>query len=444
MSRAIIEPRTLRGFADVLPDTGRKRREILQAIEEVYTSFGFDPIQTPAVEYAEILKGKGGAESDKQMFQFEDQGGRQVALRFDLTIPLARFVAEHRAALTFPFRAYNIGYVWRGDRPQRGRFREFTQCDADIIGETGISADAEILTIIATALGRMDLAPISIRMNNRRILNGLLETLDLTDKLFPVLRALDKIEKIGPEAVAAELAEADVPADTSKRLLAFIDARHGDNADRIAAASAAIGDSAEGAVGIEDVRQVLDLVGTATGGTAPIQFDPSIVRGLDYYTGIVFEVTHDIVREVGAISGGGRYDDLASLYTTARLPGVGGTIGVSRILSLLDILGRAQDSERARPLVLFTQAPDDDLRAIVGAAGELRAAGTFDVEVYPGPGKHAVQMKYADARSARFTLTLDDATTVSVKDMKSSTRTSCQVYELPALLAKLADQPSGD
>jgi histidyl-tRNA synthetase len=444
MSRTIIEPRTLRGFADVLPEAGRKRREILQVIEEVYASFGFDPIQTPAVEYAEILKGKGGTESDKQMFQFEDQGGRQVALRFDLTVPLARFVAEHRSVLTFPFRAYNIGYVWRGDRPQRGRFREFIQCDADIIGETGISADAEILTIIATALDRVGLGQISIRMNNRRILNGLLETLSLTDKLFPVLRALDKIEKIGPEAVAAELAEAGVPSDGSTRLLAFIDARHGDNADRIAAASAAIGGSAEGAAGIEEVRQVLDLVGTATGGKAPIQFDPSIVRGLDYYTGIVFEVTHDVVREVGAISGGGRYDDLASLYTTARLPGVGGTIGVSRIMALLDILGRDQVGERARPLVIFTQAPADDLRVIVGAATELRAAGTFDVEVYPGPGKHAVQMKYADARSARFTLTLDDGSTLSVKDMRSGARTSCQVSDLSALLTKLADQPAGD
>ena len=196
MKRTVITPRTLRGFVDVMPQVGRRRRQILAVLEDVYTSFGFEPIQTPTVEYAEILKGKGGSESDKQMFEFEDKGGRQVALRFDLTVPLARFVAQHESELTFPFRAYNIGYAWRGDRPQRGRYREFLQSDADIIGESGITADAEILTIIATALDRMDIGPVTIRLNNRKILNGVLTRLGLQDRVAPVLRALDKIDKI--------------------------------------------------------------------------------------------------------------------------------------------------------------------------------------------------------------------------------------------------------
>ncbi len=324
MKRTVITPRTLRGFTDVMPSAGRRRRQIIQVLEDVYNSFGFDPIQTPTVEYAEILKGQGSTESDKQMFEFEDKGGRQVALRFDLTVPLARFVAQHEAELTFPFRAYNIGYAWRGDRPQRGRYREFLLSDADIIGESGITADAEILTVVATALARMDIGPFTIRINNRKILNGALTRLGLHDRVAPVLRALDKIDKIGPEAVADELAEAEVTAAAAQDLLALIGSVQESNEASLSHVEAVVKGSADGEAGVAEVREVIGLVSAGLGAPAPIRFDPSIVRGLDYYTGIVLEAVHDEVPEVGSITGGGRYDDLASRFTTSRLARRGG------------------------------------------------------------------------------------------------------------------------
>jgi histidyl-tRNA synthetase len=437
MKRTVITPRTLRGFVDVMPSTGRRRRQILAVLEDVYTSFGFEPIQTPTVEYAEILKGKGGSESDKQMFEFEDKGGRQVALRFDLTVPLARFVAQHEAELTFPFRAYNIGYAWRGDRPQRGRYREFLQSDADIIGESGITADAEILTIIATALDRMNIGPCTIRLNNRKILNGVLTGLGLQDRVAPVLRALDKIEKIGPDGVSVELVEAGVDTAATQTLLALIGSVQTSNEATLSHVEAAVMDTAEGQAGVAEVGEVIGLVSAALGRPAPIRFDPSIVRGLDYYTGMVFETVHDEAPEAGSISGGGRYDDLASVYTTSRLPGVGVSIGVSRILSVLESLGRLGDVPRDRTLVVLTQDPQSDRAELMRLAAAIRGAGPFDVELYPAGVKHSVQMKYGDTRGARFLLTLDDDGTMSVKDMESSARASAVPADVPALLSKL-------
>ena len=438
MKRTVITPRTLRGFADVMPSAGRRRRQLLEVLEEVYPSFGFEPIQTPAVEYAEILKGKGGTESDKQMFEFEDKGGRRVALRFDLTVPLARFVAQHESELTFPFRAYNIGYVWRGDRPQRGRYREFLQSDADIIGVSGITADAEILTIIATALGRMDIGPFTIRLNNRKILNGVLTRLELQDRVPPVLRALDKVDKIGPAAVADELAGAGVTAAAAQDLLALIGSVQASNEATLSHVGASVKGSAEGETGVAEVREVIELVSAALGAPAPIRFDPSIVRGLDYYTGMVFEAVHDEAPGAGSISGGGRYDDLASVYTTSRLPGVGVSIGVSRILSVLDGLGRLSDLPRDRTLVVLTQDLGSDRPELMRLAAAIRGAGPFDVELYPAAVKHATQMKYGDARGARFLLTLDADGTMSVKDMESGERASAAPAGVPALLSKLA------
>ena len=439
MKRTVITPRTLRGFVDVMPQVGRRRRQILAVLEDVYTSFGFEPIQTPTVEYAEILKGKGGSESDKQMFEFEDKGGRQVALRFDLTVPLARFVAQHEAELTFPFRAYNIGYAWRGDRPQRGRYREFLQCDADIIGESGITADAEILTIIATALDRMDIGPVTIRLNNRKILNGVLTRLGLQDRVAPVLRALDKIDKIGAGGVAGELSEAGVDTAATQTLLALIGSVQTSNEATLSHVQASVAGSAEGEAGVAEVREVIGLVSAALGKPAPIRFDPSIVRGLDYYTGMVFETVHDEAPESGSISGGGRYDDLASVYTTSRLPGSGVSIGVSRILSVLESLGRLGDMPRDRALVVLTQDPGADRAELMRLAAAGRGTGRFDVELYPAAVKHASQMKYGDARGARFLLTLDGDGTMSVKDMVSGDRSSVAPSEVPALLSKLID-----
>jgi histidyl-tRNA synthetase len=441
VARAQIEPRTLRGFADTFPAQAIHRRRLVAAIEDTFSSFGYDPIQTPALEYAEILRGKGGDESDKQMFEFDDQGGRRVAMRFDLTVPLARFVAGNQGRLTFPFRGYNVGYVWRGEKPQRGRYREFLQCDADIVGDTGTTADAEILCMIQAALAAMDVGPVTIRVNDRRVLNGLLADLDLTDRGPAVLRALDKREKVGEEAVRAELAGTGVTGEAADRVLAMAGARQEQNADTLAAVGEIAGGGVEGKAGHRALAELLDVLEASGADMTAIRLDPAIARGLDYYTGMVYETTLLSAPKIGSISSGGRYDDLAGLFTSARLPGVGGSIGVSRILAALDDTDRLAAHGRPRPLVVLTQGDETERTALVRLADRLRHTGRFDVEVYPTPRKHAAQMKYADARGAAYVLTLDGADQVSAKDMRSGDRTS---HTLAAVVEQLGVSVPGD
>jgi histidyl-tRNA synthetase len=439
----LIEPRTLRGFADVLPAVALHRRRLQRVVEDVFTSFGYDPIQTPAVEYAEILKGKGGSESDKQMFEFADQGGRPVALRFDLTVPLARFAAQHQQLLRPPIRLYQVGHAWRGERPQRGRYREFLQCDADVIGETDGTADAEIVAMFQLALHRMDIGPIRQRVNDRRILNGLLADLDLAGEQVAVLRALDKLDKIGPDGVRAELTAGGVPDSAADRLLAFAGTRGDSNEATRAAVAAMLTPGGEAERGLAELRRLFDLVGASGGDLAAVQFDPSIARGLDYYTGLVFETTLLAAPEIGSICSGGRYDDLAGLFTRTRLPGVGASIGLTRILAALDGTDQLRGTGRDREVVLITQGRDDDPAVLLRLAAAVRGTGCYDVEVYPTAAKHATQMRYADNRHARFVLTLDDPATVSVKDMASGDRAPAPLAEVAELLAKAAGAPTG-
>lgn len=436
MDRPLIEPRTLRGFADLPPTPALHRRRLLRVAEDVFASFGYDPIQTPALEHADVLKGKGGSESDKQMFEFDDQGGRPVALRFDLTVPLARFAAQH-TELRPPLRLYQVGYVWRGERPQRGRYREFFQCDADVIGETGPSGDAEIVAMFGRALSRMDIGTFLMRVNDRRVLNGLLADLGLLDRAVPVLRALDKIEKVGPEAVRAELAGAGVGGDAAERVLGFAAARGETDEQTFGAVGELLTAGGEGRAALDQLRLVLDLALAAGAPPESLRVDPGIARGLDYYTGLVFETTLLSAPDVGSICSGGRYDDLAGLFTRQRLPGVGGSIGLSRVLAALEGSGVLPEQARDRPLAVVTLGRDDDLRTLLATADRLRATGVLDAEVYPTPVKHATQMKYADGRGARFVLTLDRDGTASVKDLRTGERISAVLDDVDGVLAKV-------
>ncbi len=432
MDRPLIEPRTLRGFADMTPTMALHRRRLLRVAEDTFSAFGYDPIQTPALEHADVLRGKGGSESDKQMFEFDDSGGRRVALRFDLTVPLARFAAQH-TELRPPLRLYQVGYAWRGERPQKGRYREFFQCDADIIGETGPGGDAEILAMLATALTRMDVGGIMLRVNDRRVLNGLLTDLGLLDRAVPVLRALDKIEKVGPDAVRAELAESAVDGAAADRVLGFAAARGDTDEQTFAAVGELLAGGGEGRAALDQLRRTLDLAIAAGAPAGALRIDPGIARGLDYYTGLVFETTLVDVPDIGSVCSGGRYDDLAGLFTRQRLPGVGGSIGLSRLLAALE--GRLGPA-RERPLAVVTNGRDDDLSTLLGIAARLRGTGALDAEVYPTPVKHATQMKYADTRGARFVLTLDRDGSVSVKDLRGGERWSAGVEDVAVLLAK--------
>lgn len=414
---ARIEPRTLKGFRDTMPAEAAARNTMFRAIEAVFESFGYGPIDTPALEYEEVLRGKGGDESDKQMFAFDDQGGRRVALRFDLTVPLARFVAEHQHELAFPFRRYHIGPVWRGERPQKGRYREFVQCDADLIGAVGPAADAEILTMYARVFGALGVEGFVIRVNDRRILNGLLEANGVLDRAAPVLRALDKWDKVGREGVAQELRDAGLPAPAVEGVLAFPGCAGADDAATLAALDGLVGSTARGREGVDGLRATMRLVAAAGVPAAQVRVDPTIARGLDYYTGVVFEAALPSATGFGSMGGGGRYDDLASLYTNTKLPGVGCSVGLTRLLVALEEQGKLASAAAARS-VLVTHPESGDPTTSITLAAAVRREG-FLVETFPEPKKHGAQMKFADKKGLRFALTVDDAGGVHGKDLRS-------------------------
>lgn len=410
----IITPRTLKGFRDLMPSQALRREHMVAVVSSVFRTHGYLPIETPALEYAEILRGKAGEESDKQLYEFEDAGGRRVALRFDLTVPLARFVAEHQDRLAFPFRRYHIGPVWRGERPQKGRFREFLQCDADIVGSTGSAADAEMLVVMASTYRALDVGEVVLGVNDRRVLVGLLDCLDAADLAVPVLRALDKLDRQGPEVVQEEMAAAGLSATAITTLLeATAPGSH--DADTLAGLDRAVKGSEIGEEGVASLGRVRDLV--LASGVAPeqLRIDPRIARGLDYYTGIVFEARFREVPGFGSVGGGGRYDDLAGLYTKTRLPGVGGSIGLDRLLAALEEReGEARVHPPSEALVIHPGS--DRLDAAFTFAAGLRARG-LSAEVFPEPKKHGAQMRYADRQGIRFVFTPDTDGSYHAKDL---------------------------
>jgi histidyl-tRNA synthetase len=429
-----IQPRTLKGFRDYLPETAGPREWLIGRAKEVYRSFGYLPIDTPALEYTEILLGKGGAESDKQLYRFEDHGGRDVGLRFDLTVPLARFVAQHVGVLGTPFKRYHVGPVWRGENTQRGRYREFLQCDFDTIGTESLLADVETACVIHELFAGLGLPEISIRVNNRKVLGGLLERLELSAVAVPVLRALDKLAKAGPDKVAAELqSEAGATPAQVREVLAFA-ALTGDNDQLLAALAPLVAGSELGARGLVELGEV--LAGAAAGGVAPgrLVLDVSIARGLDYYTGTVFETFLDPLPGIGSCCSGGRYDDLASVYTKQRLPGIGASLGLDRLLAALEELDRLPARGATAP-VFMPLFEADRAHDYLALAARLRAAGV-GVEVYPEPRKLGAQLKYADRRGHRLAVIVGgrewEAGTCQLKDLASGESTELPLDDLAA------------
>lgn len=413
-----IEPRTLKGFQDVLPAAALRRSELIRRLEDVFRAHGYGPIDTPSLEYAEILRGKGGEESDKQLFEFDDAGGRRVALRFDLTVPLARFVAEHQNELVFPFRRYAIGHVWRGERPQKGRLREFVQCDADLVGSVGPGADAEILVLMVSAYEALAVGPVTVRINDRRILNGLLERLAPGAAPVAVLRVLDKRDKQGEAAVIDELGQLALPAEAARALVAATTPRASDE-ETLAALEAAVKGSAVGEEGLAHLRLVRSLVLAAGKPARSLVVDPTIARGLDYYTGLVMEARLDAFPAVGSVGSGGRYDDLAGLYTNTKLPGVGCSVGIDRLMiALEEVAGdAAAKGSRSPAEVMLTHPGPTGLDDVFRVAQALRDSG-MTVETFPDDRKHATQMKYADRQQIRFTLTRNPDGTWHGKDLR--------------------------
>ncbi len=419
-SRTLIEPRTLKGFRDHLPPQALAREGILDIARRVYRSYGFVPIDTPALEYLEILTGKGSDETDKQLYRFTDHGGREVGMRFDLTIPLARFAAQHIGTLGIPFKRYHMATVWRGENTQRGRYREFMQCDFDTIGTTSALADLETVLVVHDLLSAIGLESFTIRVNDRRVLSGILERLGLADRSTVVLRALDKLGKVSPEGVAAELAGHGIDAAASADLLQL--ASLSGPADAVLAALEPLaGGTAPGRAGIDALRALLDGAGQAGVPAGRIVIDPSIARGLDYYTGLVLESFLDELPALGSICSGGRYDNLAGLYTKQHLPGIGASLGIDRLLAGLEELGRLETRETAADvfLVYFDEAHRGDYLRIAAA---LRRAG-MAVEMAAEPKRVGQQLKVASKKGFPLALVIGSdeftAGTAQCKRMQS-------------------------
>jgi histidyl-tRNA synthetase len=399
----VIEPRTLKGFRDHLPAQALARERVLDVARQVYRSYGFAPIDTPALEYLEILTGKGSEETDKQMYRFTDHGGRDVGMRFDLTVPFARFAAQHVHELGLPFKRYHMATVWRGENTQRGRYREFMQCDFDTIGTTSRVADLELVLVVHDLLAAISVGAFTIHLNDRRVLGGILARLGLADRSAGVLRSLDKLGKAKPEAVAAELAAQGVDAEAVRTLLEMA-ALAGPPDTVLAGLDAVVGDAPAGREGVAALRGIVAGAAAAGVPTGRVVIDPSIARGLDYYTGIVLESFLADLPGLGSICSGGRYDNLAGLYTKQPLPGVGASLGIDRLLAGLEELGRLASAETPADvfLVHFDANRLDDYLRIAAA---LRAGG-MAVEFFPEPKRVGQQLKLAAKRGCPAALVI--------------------------------------
>lgn len=394
----LITPRTLKGFRDYLPETMLVRERLMETARRVFRSYGFSPIDTPALEYAEILTGKGGEESDKQLFQFKDSGDRDVAMRFDLTVPLARFTAQHLAEIGTPFKRYHIAPVWRGENTQRGRYREFVQCDFDTIGTDANASDIETLLVIHDLLVALGFERFTIRVNNRLILNGVLSQLGLQDKTVGVLRSLDKLAKIGADAVVAEMVERVGATEAQARQVLEL-ANPQITLDQL---TTMLAGNETGMLGVSRLRELFSAATTAGLPMDRVELDVSIARGLDYYTGTIFETFLGDLPSIGSVCSGGRYDNLAGLFTKERLPGVGASLGLDRLLAAMEELKLIGTQATPAP-VLVTQFDAARLGDYLRIGRMLRADG-INVEVYPEATKLGKQLKYADRKGFALAL----------------------------------------
>ena len=418
---SLITPRTLKGFRDYLPEVMMPREAIIDTAKRVYRSFGFAPIDTPALEYLEILTGKGSDETDKQLYRFQDHGGRDVGLRFDLTVPLARFAAQYAQQLGLPFKRYHVATVWRGENTQRGRYREFMQCDFDTVGTTAVASDIETVLVVEQLLRAIGFERFTIRLNNRGILNGLLEKTGLADEATAVLRALDKLAKIGPEKVSTELqSTAGATAEQARQVLALV-GLEGENDAVLSQVETLVAGSEMGEAGAERVRQVLAGVRAAGVADDRVRLDVSIARGLDYYTGLVLETFLDDLPEIGSVASGGRYDNLAGLYTKQQLPGIGASLGLDRLIAAMESLDMLPAVRTPAPVFVPLFAKDR-LADYLQIAAQVRGAG-IGVELFPEPKKLGKQLQYADKRGFRVALIAGEEEladgTCQVKDLTS-------------------------
>jgi histidyl-tRNA synthetase len=406
----MIEPKVLKGFRDSLPQQEIVRQKLMSEIQRILRSFGFVPIDTPALEYTEVLLGKGGGETDKQMFRFTDNGGRDVAMRFDLTVPLARYVAANYSLLSFPFKRYHMSKVWRGEKPQKGRYREFWQCDFDMVGVDNAQSDFEILLLIHTCLSQMKVGPFKVSVSHRGLLNRFLAGLGIQDKSQDVLRAIDKLNKIGRDGVCDILIEEGLTQEQTDKVIDFISIDKSDFAKTLSILEGMFGQVDE----ISRLGQILTLM-KACGIGKDFSLDTSITRGLDYYTGIVYETLLLDMPQIGSICSGGRYNNLAGLYTKENLPGVGSCIGLDRLIAALEELKSpiVTDSSYADVMVVSNK---DDIGWSESVAMKLRAKG-INADSYVGEKGLGQQFAYAEKNGIPYVVFSQSGDVFSVKEI---------------------------
>ena len=424
---ATVTPRTLSGFMELLPAQQQQLERMMDILRTTYSRYGFTPLDTPVIEASEVLLAKGGGENEKQIYRFQ-KGDADLALRFDLTVPLAKYVALHGNDLAFPFRRYQIGKVYRGERAQRGRFREFYQADIDIIGDgkLDITNEAEIPSIIYQTFTALGLTRFQIRVNNRKILNGFYAMLGLTDRSGDIMRTVDKLDKIGPHKVRACLMDdVGLTADQAEEIMRFISIT-GSNDQVLSALEGYQGRHELFDQGLDELTTVTRYL--AAFGVPEVNFavDLTIARGLDYYTGTVYETTLLDYPEIGSVCSGGRYDNLAEYYTDRQLPGVGISIGLTRLFYVLGEQGLLNPSLPTAPADVLILPMTQDLTPAIQLATRLRGAGVR-TQLYTEQKKFKAKMNYADKLGVPYVVFLGDdeiaAGLVACKDMTSGEQT---------------------
>lgn len=426
-----VEPRTLPGFMELLPSEQIQFNGMVDKIRKSYERFGFLPLDTPIIEMAEVLLAKAGGETEKQIYRF-NKGENDLALRFDLTVPLAKYIAEYYNDITFPFKRYQIGKVYRGERPQKGRYREFYQCDIDIIGdgELSIINDAEMPSVIYTTIKELGFDDFTIRINNRKILNGLFAELDLTENSVEIMRIIDKLEKIGKDNVIKCLQDLNVAEDKIDKIMSFLEI-DGTTDEKLEALQNLNFTNELFVQGLDELSQVVKYVRAFGVPDTHFKVDLTIARGLDYYTGTVYETFLNDYREIGSVCSGGRYENLSEFYTDRKMPGVGVSIGLTRLFYKLNELNIVKEEKKAISKVLVVSMLEDSNRALEVAA-MFRNAG-INTDVYLEDKKIKAKFKYADKLQIPYVAIIGEEEeqngTVSLKNMQTGEQEQVSVEE---------------
>lgn len=444
------KPSIPKGTRDFSPVEMMRRNYIFDTIRSVFRTYGFAPLETPAMENLSTLLGKYGDEGDKLLFKILNSGDyaaglsndevRQASricekgLRYDLTVPFARYVVQHQSELTFPFKRYQIQPVWRADRPQKGRYREFYQCDVDVIGTRSLLCEVELVEIVDEVFRRLGIR-VALKMNNRKILYGIAETIGHADKMMDITVAIDKLDKIGLENVKAELRERGLDDEAVGRLQPILE-MSGDNAQKIELLREILAGSETGLKGVDEIETVFTHV-DRLGLGLPVELDLSLARGLNYYTGAIFEVKA-LDYAIGSISGGGRYDDLTGIFGMPNLSGVGISFGADRIYDVMTGLGLFPEEVNFSTRVFLTNLGEEEQTAALGLLRQLRQAG-IAAEIYPEPGKMKKQMEYANRRSIPYVVIIGsqelEAGVVTLKEMRSGEQRQVPMAEVAGVLA---------